>query len=181
VVVDARRAKFELRPLVADDAQRISALAGDRAISDNMLSLPHPFPLPEVRRFVESCQHDERIGRGVHRAMVDANELVGVVAVRDIDSANRTAELSFWVGKPFWGRGVATRGATQMIRIAFEYHAINRLAAHAFVGDAASERVLQTVGFQHEGIERERILKYGKFMDVSLCALLRSQWSDSQK
>ncbi|NKC13339.1 MAG: GNAT family N-acetyltransferase [Gammaproteobacteria bacterium] len=179
MVIDARKARFELRPLRADDAMRVAALSADSAIADAMVNSPPPAPVSEVRRFVEACQRGEQVGSSVYRAIVDADELVGVVALHPIDSVNRSAELMVWVGRAFWGRGLASKAVNSMVRDAFECHGLNRIYAYHLWRSKAPARVLAAAGFVREGVLRQARLRKGGFEDVVQCALLHEDWRSS--
>jgi RimJ/RimL family protein N-acetyltransferase len=96
-----------------------------------------------------------------------------MVSLRSIDREHEEAELSFWIGRPFWGRGYATEAAGAAVDRAFDALGINRIVAHHMVRNPASGRVLAQLGFRQEGLLRERVKKWGIYEDVVLMALLR--------
>jgi RimJ/RimL family protein N-acetyltransferase len=117
------------------------------------------------------------IGNAEHFAIREAAgaPLVGMVSLRSIDREHEEAELSFWIGRPFWGRGYATEAAGAAVDRAFDALGINRIVAHHMVRNPASGRVLARLGFRQEGLLRERVKKWGVYEDVVLMALLRRE------
>ena len=87
------------------------------------------------------------------------------------------AEVSFWIGRPWWRRGFATEAAQGVVRFAFESLDLNRVYGHHLVRNPASGRVLARLGMQREGLLRQRVRKNDSFEDVVLCALVREDWA----
>jgi RimJ/RimL family protein N-acetyltransferase len=62
--------------------------------------------------------------------------------------------------------------------VAYGFDTLNlhRIFASHFEGNTASAGVLKKIGMRHEGCQRDHILKWGKFLDSELYAILRSEW-----
>lgn len=165
--------KLLLRPLAPTDTDAVLALGNDEAIADMMISVPHPLPRNVVEAWVAPPDGEHRYFAAVRRS---DDTLVGVVSLRHIDREHLQAELSFWIGRPFWGQGYASEAATAVIETAFRELGLNRLEAFHMVLNDASAHVLERIGFRREGILRERVRKRGRFEDVVACALLRSEY-----
>lgn len=176
-VLDGRL--LRLRPLEEQDAPTVAELGGAREIADTTISVPHPFGLEQARGWIQRTREDWRSGRGVALAMVQAQEggLVGVIVLRDLDWEHLQGEVSFWVGRPYWGRGYAEEALRLLLPLAFRQLGLNRLYAPHMVRNPASGRVLEKVGFRREGLMRQRVRKWGVFEDVVLLALLREEWA----
>jgi RimJ/RimL family protein N-acetyltransferase len=161
-----RTGRLTLRPLAAEDTAPLARIAGDRSIADTMISVPHPFYPEHAQAWVEG---------GAHRyfAVCLADELVGVAALRDIDPEHLLAELSFFVARAHWGRGIAREAGEALVRYAFDELGLNRLAAFRMTRNETSGRVLERLGFRPEGLLRQRVRKWGVFEDVVAYALLR--------
>ncbi len=67
-----------------------------------------------------------------------------------------------------------------MIRFGFEELGRNRIYAHHMVRNPASGHVLEKSGMQREGLLRQRVCKWGKFEDVGILAILRTDWENAQ-
>ena len=93
-----------------------------------------------------------------------------------IDQAHRRAELGYWIGTPFWGRGIATEAAKEMLRYGFEELRLHRIFAEHFAHNPASGRVLAKIGMKHEGCHRRHVLKWGEFVDAEQYGILREEW-----
>jgi 8-oxo-dGTP diphosphatase len=73
----------------------------------------------------------------------------------------RTGNLGYWVGRRFWGHGVATEAAGRLSRWALANLDLDRLEAHVAEDNAASATVLRRIGFRMSGTGRERFLARG--------------------
>jgi RimJ/RimL family protein N-acetyltransferase len=166
-----------LDPVSDADIPALVALAGDRAIADTTISVPHPLDVPAARQWVSRLAAGAATDTAQHFAIREPPEgrLVGMVSLRGIDREHEEVELSFWIGRPFWGRGYASEAAAAVVEHAFDGLGLNRIVAHHMVRNHGSGRVLARLGFRQEGLLRERVKKWGIYEDVVLMALLRKE------
>jgi RimJ/RimL family protein N-acetyltransferase len=169
--------RLVLRPFLPSDAARVRELAGAFEVADTTAHIPHPY---------EPGMAEAWIAR--HPMMLaDGSELVYAITLRDdgaligaiglmLDGHDRMAELGYWVGVPFWGRGYCTEAATAVMRLGFEELALHRIRAVHMSRNPASGRVMQKIGMQHEGRQREAMLKWEVFEDLEIYAALRGDW-----
>ena len=98
-------------------------------------------------------------------------ELIGVVGLTfQEDVYRRSAEIGYWLGEPFWGRGLATEAVIDATRMAFERFDLIRLFAQVFETNPASCRVLEKAGYVLEGRLRHSVVKKGRVLDQLLYA-----------
>ena len=170
-----RTTRFLLRPFLAEDAADLQKLAGAWEIADTMISIPHPYSLAYAKSWIAGLSHFFRSGTGIDFAIVlrESKELIGSVALRDIDHENEQAELGFWIGVSWSGAGYATEAAREVTRFGFDHLSLNRIYAHYMVRNLAAGAVLLKLGMKQEGLLRQRVRKWGAFEDVALSALLR--------
>ena len=90
----------------------------------------------------------------------------------DLNLEHKRAELGYWVGLPFWGRGYATEAGRAMLDYGFDEIGLNRIEALYLLRNPASGRVLDKLGMMHEGVRRQHIIKWGVPEDVGLYAVL---------
>lgn len=159
------------------DAPRIRRLAGDRAIAENTLVIPHPYETGMAEHWIQEQRRRYRHGRGVSFAIVPKRGrlLVGVLGLALAREHSR-AELGYWIGKPYWNRGYATEAARAVLRYGFEVLRLNRIHAFHFARNPASGRVLEKIGMSREGTRRQHILKWGTFEDCVEYGILRSEF-----
>ena len=174
-------APIRLRPYRAKDAARVVEVAGAREIADTTISVPHPYPVAAAAEWIARAGLEWTAGTGAIFAMELAGDatLVGSMGLREIDRVHQQAELGFYVGVPWWGRGYAVAGVRVLLPFAFGVLGLNRVYAHHMVRNPASGRVLEKTGFRREGLLRQRIRKWGVYEDVVLLALLRTDWESA--
>ena len=159
------------------DAERASELAGDPEISDTAIRIPHPYSPELAREWIATHPIEWEIRSSVTFAITRSPEgdLIGAAGLT-LDDGNRSTELGYWIGKPFWGQGYASEAARAVIRFAFEELGLNRVWAHCLTRNEASRRVLEKVGLEFEGIHRQAVHHRGRFEDLALFALLREDY-----
>lgn len=172
-----RTARLLLRPFRAEDAAAVQELAGDRAIAENTLSIPHPYPDGAAAEWIETHAEQRATGRPAPFAIERAADgrLIGATGL-ELEPEHEAAELGYWIGKPFWGRGYGTEAARAMLDYGFRELGLHRVHARHFVRNPASGRVLEKIGMRHEGSQRQAIKKWGEYLDVELFAILRAEW-----
>ncbi len=157
-------ARLLLRPLHAGDAAEVHRLVNDWAVVRMLSRLPFPYPRRLTDDWIASTARQMEAGTGYHLAITgeDAGRemVVGCVGLR-LDGKPRTASLGFWVGRRFWGHGVATEAADAACRWALATLPIDRLVAHVAEDNLASAAVLRRIGFRDVGRGRERFLARG--------------------
>jgi len=175
-------ARLILRPFSLDDAPTVVRQAGRREIADTTIAIPHPYPEAQARDWISRQSATWREGREIVFAIVLRSErrLIGAIGLREINSEHRQAELGFWIGVDWWGRGYATESARAVLGFGFQSLRLNRIYAHHMVRNPASGRVLEKIGMKKEGLLRERVRKWEIFEDVVILATLRSEWQGAQ-
>ncbi len=171
-----RTARLRLRPFTAADAPDVQRLAGDPAVSDTALDLPHPFEDGMAEAWIGT--HAAGISAGTLYIFAitsaESGTLLGAAGLM-IEPGHRRAELGYWLGADFWGRGYATEASGAVIRHGFEQLDLHRIHASHLVRNPASGRVLQKLGMRREGRLRQHAWHRGGFEDLALFAILRDE------
>jgi len=170
--------RLTLRPYTFADASAVAALAGRREIADTTMAIPHPYLVQHATDWISGQSISWKEGREVVFAIVfrEETKLIGAVGLREIDKAHSHAELGYWIGVDWWGRGFATEAARAVVEFGFQSLKLNRIHAHHMLRNPASGRVLQKVGMRPEGVLRQRVCKWGVFEDVAILAVIKSEW-----
>ncbi len=164
-----------LRRFTFADAPRVQELLADGTVADTSLRIPHPYPADAATAWIATQAARFEQGTGAMFAITAGGELVGAMGA-EIDQTHRHAEIGFWIGQPFWGRGYCTAALVSMIRVCFGELHLHRVHAHHFLRNAASGRVMQKAGMQREGLLREHVLKNGRYDDIVIFGLLEREW-----
>lgn len=169
--------RLTLRPFTLGDAADVQRLAGAREIADTTLNVPHPYADGMAERWIESHAPAFQAGRLAAYAITlrDSTPLIGSVSL-GIEPTHSWAELGYWIGQPFWGRGYATEAAGAIVQLGFSTLQLNRVQSRHYARNPASGRVMQKIGMQQEGVLRQAIRKWGQFEDLVLYAVLAEAW-----
>ena len=174
---ELRTARLLLRSLEHEDISTIVRLAGANEIAATTLNIPHPYAEDDAQSFLAKANEDFHAGRSIIFAISisSGRELCGAVGLTIAD-AHRHAELGYWIGVPFWGKGYATEAASAVVAFGFGTLRLHRIYAHHFAGNTASKRVLEKIGMRHEGRSRQHIQKWNQFIDIENYGLLAEEF-----
>jgi [ribosomal protein S5]-alanine N-acetyltransferase len=174
---ELRTARLLLRSIRREDIPAIVHLAGAREIAATTVHIPHPYAAKDARTFLAKANKDFRGGSSVIFAVSipPRRELCGEVGLF-IKEAHNHAELGYWIGVPFWGKGYATEAARAAVAFGFEKLRLHRIHAHYFAGNTASKRVLEKIGMRREGRSREHIKKWDRFINLENYGLLAAEF-----
>ena len=179
---ELRTLRLLLRSFEPGDIPTIVRLAGAREIAATTINIPHPYTEEDAQNFLAHADEDFRAGRSVTFAVtaLPAGDLCGAVGLA-IVPAHERAELGYWIGVPYWGRGFATEAACAVMAFGFETLLLNRIYASHFGGNTASQRVLEKAGMRHEGPSRQHIRKWNRYIDLENYGLLASEFRGKEK
>ncbi len=133
--------RLTLRPPLDVDAEAIAHHLADKRIARNLTGVPSPYTLDDARDWIAGKveDHSAHCTFTMHR-----NRLVGAVGVRPAGDAY---DLGFWLAPDQWGQGLMSEAARAVLAHAFRRLKTDCITSRAFVDNAASLRVLETLGF----------------------------------
>ena len=161
-----------LRPWRVGDEASLVRHADNRNVSRNMRDrFPHPYTAADADAWItRACAQTPPTSCAI---VVDGAAVGGVGIDLGVDVFRRSAEIGYWLGEPFWGRGIATEVLGAFTEYAFAHFDLCRLEAGVFDWNPASTRVLEKVGYVLEGRARLSVTKDGRTGDRLLYALVR--------
>jgi 8-oxo-dGTP diphosphatase len=177
-----RTERLTIRPLRAEDAADLHRLVNDWEVAKTLARVPFPYPRELADDWIASTRTELAEGRAWHLAITGLEQagtpeerevVVGCVGLT-LDAAKREAELGYWVGRRFWGHGVAPEAAGRIARWALANLGIERLVASALVENGRSQAVLRRIGFRDTGAGERDFLSRGGAMPVRLFEMTRA-------
>lgn len=159
-----KKDKIVLRPLDDKDASALAVLANNKKIADNLRDIfPFPYALDNAVFFINMVKQEKP-------TMTFAIEFDGVLCgviglVPQPDVYKNTAEIGYWIGEPFWSKGIATEAVNLITRHAFNELNFIRIHTGVFQHNTASMRVLEKCGFKNEGVFEKAVVKNGKILN----------------
>ncbi len=154
------------------DRDAIVRHANNRNVWINLRDrFPHPYTVNDARRWLEMVVGQKQ---ATNFAIDVAGEAVGGIGFTvQYDVARRSAEVGYWLGEDFWGRGIATEALIAVTDHAFSNYDVCRLYAHVFDWNRASARVLEKAGYEFEGRMKKSVTKDGQTIDQLMYAMIR--------
>jgi RimJ/RimL family protein N-acetyltransferase len=173
--------RLVLRPLAPGDAPTVERLAGEKDVASTTRLIPHPYPPGMAEHWIgtlpELYQRAEMINWGI---AIDGGLLLGTIRLT-LNPVDNHAEMGYWVGKPYWNNGYCTEAARAVVAYGFERLDLERIYANYMARNPASGRVLAKLGMIEEGHLRRHRRKFGRYEDLIVCGMLRSEWQERTK
>ena len=164
--------QFILRELQKSDAPGLATYANNFNIFINLRDyFPHPYSIEDAIDFIN---RNLEISPPQNFCIDYNNECIGMIGILPLnDVYRRSAEIGYWLGEPFWGKGIMTEATKSISGWAFQNFDIVRLQAGIFQWNKASMRVMEKAGFKLEGIFQQSIFKNAQLIDEHRYALLK--------
>ncbi len=154
-----------LRRFETEDAPLVAKYVNDVEVAKNLSArIPHPYRYEDALFFID---HFATAPDTDVFAVVQDGEVIGSAGLDVLDDVHeRTVEIGYWIGRPFFGRGIATRVVAAMTAHAFlAYPEMVRLQARVFSENFASIRVLEKNGFVLEATLRKAVTRFEVLRD----------------
>ncbi|AQS36901.1 acetyltransferase, ribosomal protein N-acetylase [Shewanella psychrophila] len=137
-----------LRPFALSDAVQVAHLAGDPKVSSPTMNIPYPYTLEMAKGWISSHAARWQDGSGLIYAVTEkeTDRLLGTVSLVQI--CGKKAELGYWFGVPFWGRGYCSEAVTALTELSFTKLGIDHLQAEHLSSNPASGRVMVKNGMK---------------------------------
>ena len=167
--------EFRLRAWTSDDIAALPALANDMFVARYMTRrFPHPYLHDDAENWW-GLVSQQRVQ--VNFAIEVDGELAGGIGLNPLDDERfGTADVGYWLGRFFWGRGIATQALNALVRYGFDDLCMRRLQAHVMAPNIASARVLEHAGFTFEAtLPAFYVDRTNTVQDVLQYALLSSR------
>jgi len=165
---------IKLRPLRSSEAGRMAELANNEKIARNLRDgFPHPYTLADAENFLSKFTNQDP----VTYFGIDFNEeYVGNISLVPCQDIYRmSAEIGYFIGEPFWNKGIVTTAVNLITEYGFQQLGIIRIQTGVFEYNTASQRVLEKCGFVKEGVFRKSVIKQGKLWDEVRYAKLKPE------
>ena len=174
--------RLRLRPFAETDADALFALHSDARVLRYWDAPPWSEPA-RAERFLAACRQMADDGTGARVAIdrLSDGAFIGWCGLTRWNPDYRSAALGYCYGEAAWGHGYATEAAGALLQWAFDTLDLNRVQAETDTRNLASARVLEKLGFVHEGTLREDCVVNGEVSDSWVFGLLRREWRPSAR
>lgn len=158
-----------------DDAESIVRHANNINVARQLRDrFPHPYTRANAVAFLKAATNAPEPS---NLAIDVSGEAVGAIGyVAGIDVERYSAEIGYWLGEPYWGRGIVTEALVLVTTHVFAVGNMLRLFAVPFADNPSSIRVLEKAGYVREARLRASSVKYGEPRDQMLYARINENW-----
>lgn len=165
-----------LRRMTQADAEDVFAYASDPEVARRTVWEAHE-TLDDSRAFLRRAEQWYADGFGGPWGLVHRQEqrIIGTCGLI-LTLHHQRGELGYALGRAWWGQGLMTEAAREVLRYGFETLGLNRIEARCEPENFASERIMQKLGMTHEGTLRQQMLVKGGFQDMRLYSILAREW-----
>ncbi len=162
-----------IRSWSSADAAALVKHANNRKIWLNLRdAFPHPYTHASAAAFLEMVG---RQSPTTFFAIATPEEAIGGIGISLHQDVHRlTAELGYWLGEPYWGKGWMTEAVAKFTEYALEHFKLLRIYAEPYATNTSSCRALEKVGYALEGRMRSSVIKDGQILDQFLYARIRA-------
>ncbi len=157
-------ARLRLRRIRHDDAPRVQALCNNWNVARMLARVPYPSPVEVVEAWTGAQAAAWESGAAYtfaieHQDGEPQDGLIGVVGVSRCNDGDY--EIGYWLGEPWWGRGLMAEAVGRVVDFARAALGLDRLRSDYFADNPASGRVQEKCGFRITGRGRRNSLSRG--------------------
>lgn len=159
-----------LRPWHIDDLNELVALANNKNIAQYMADVfPNPYSEEKGKAFIDFANSNPS---SCIFAITINHKPVGSIGLHmQTDILRKNAEIGYWLGEEYWGKGIMQDAIKQMVDYGFANLDIVRIFARVFGNNLASQKVIEKARFKLEGKYEKTIYKNGEFLDELIYAI----------
>lgn len=168
-----RSERFTLRPFRKGDEDSLVQNINNVKIARATGPIPYPYRIWDALSWIDHTRKVRRKRKKteVNFAIDKDGEVIGGIGLGKIDG--HEAEIGFWLGERYWGRGIMTSAVGSVTGYAFTDLRLERVYAYVFPSNKPSARVLEKAGYRYESRSRRHVLKDGRWRDCLLFTRVR--------
>jgi RimJ/RimL family protein N-acetyltransferase len=160
-----------LRSLQNSDAAALARLANNKKVWDNVRDiLSHPYTIYDAY-FINFTNHESpQVSFSIEYDGAFCG-MIGLTPQQDV--YRKTAEIGYWLGEPFWNKGIVTKAVKLITAYGFDELGFMRIHTGIFEYNIGSMRVLEKNGYAKDGVFKKSIFKNGKIWDEHRYSIIR--------
>ncbi|WP_010632855.1 GNAT family N-acetyltransferase [Sporolactobacillus vineae] len=131
----------------------------------------------DTKSFIKLSLRNHANGRGMDFVILLDGLIVGIAGINLINWTNKTAEIGYWLGEHYQGRGIMTKTASALTDYAFKQIMLNKVEIRAAAQNQKSRSIPERLGFKMEGCIRQAEWMYDHYVDHCIFGMLAAEWS----
>jgi len=166
-----------LRAMEEDDANVLMELINDPEVENSVFGWSYPVSLSSQKKWILNISNDTTVSY-----IIDVDkEAVGVAIISSIDMKNRTSNMNIKLLRSARGRGIATHALSLIIKYCFDELNMNCLTANVIERNEDSRKLWIKLGFNEDGVLRQRIYKNGAYHNIVSYSLLKEEYYERNR
>jgi len=167
--------RIKLRTLKFSDVETIRRFAKDRKITKYTFVIPPPFTKEQTQAFIKKTKKERRKGNSYYFGVEfkENGRLIGMINLVKIDQKNKNAEIGFWLGGKYQGKGLAKESLNLILDFGFKKLKLKRIEARVFHKNKPAQKLLEKTGFKLEGRLRKKTFFKNQWFDDLIYGILK--------
>ena len=143
-----------------------------RIFSDLTSNIPHPYLESDAASWLKMSKEAFDNHTGYTFAIRNKEgQIMGAIGLHDRDDDK--AELGYWIGIPYWNKGLVTEAAQAVLDFGFKKLEFNKIFATHFLHNPASGRIMEKIGMKQEAVLKQEMKKDGEYFDIVRYAIFK--------
>jgi [ribosomal protein S5]-alanine N-acetyltransferase len=168
--------RLVLREFMPGDLSFIYEHFSDKNVSRYLYDNEPPSNINEAKKIFQWCM-DKESSDHIRWCITLKHNLkqIGTCGFHNYDNKNNAAEIGYDLSSDYWNKGYMTEALKKMLHYGYEVYSLNRIYACVYIVNIASNKLLEKLGFKHEGVIRDKHFFRGNYYDHNLYSLLRGE------
>lgn len=169
-----------LRELIPEDSEAVFRIRGDYQVTRYNSGAAYERVQQAtdlIASIAQGYQSETELRWGI--TLKEEGVVIGMCGFNYWMRRDYRASVGYDLAHAYWGKGIMSEAMGAVVKFGFERMRLNRIEADADGRNGASRRVLEKVGFQVEGLQRQQFFEHGEFHDLVLFSLLRQDYEKS--
>ena len=179
---ELKTSRLTLRKMLVADTADMYDYACRQDVTKYLTWNPHP-DRAYTKEYLQYLGSRYAVGMFYDWAVIyePDHKMVGTCGFTSFNCSSDSAEVGYVINPDYWGKGIASEALLRVLQFGFEELKLHRIEARFIEENKRSLHVMERVGMTFEGVCREGMLIKGKYVNVGICSILRSEWEALQK
>ena len=165
-----------LRKVTTDDLDDMYEYGSNANVSKYVTWNTHS-SISDTKAFLETVleqyENEQAVFWGIE--IKESAKLIGTIDFVSWNTKHRVGELGYVLSEKYWGQGIMTEAANEVIKFGFSKMDLVRIQARCLTENTGSERVMKKTGMTFEGILRKSAFIKGKHRDIKMYSILEEE------
>lgn len=137
--------------------------------------------ITDTREFIDSGLRQYARNDGFQAGIWYMSKLAGCIGLHGVNWHDRNAEIGYWLGQTYTGKGIMTRACRAVVDLLFVEYKMHRVEIRCVTENIKSRAIAERLGFRQDGILRDEMWLHTRFVDHVVYSLLENEWREQRK